>query len=149
MLTDLPLKMNDEVRDATRNCGNLTSRFRISSAMPSLKYSFSALPLMLTNGSTAIDLRPSSTGRGLAAAGAAVVAFVPFVAGARSASGADRAGGVRCTPPGPMSKAQASITAIRKPRPTSTVTRVTDQSGMLRFGSTVEATSITTQPLIA
>src|SRR6056297_125569 len=147
MPTDFPLKMNDEVREATRNCGSLTSRFRISSAMPSLKYSFSLSPLMFMKGSTAMDFRLSAGFTCAAGAGGAGAGDVASPGGAAGAS-ADL-GGVRCTPSGPRSNAQASETASRKPSTTSAVTRVTDQSGTFRLGSTVEATSMTIQPPIA
>ena len=60
--TSLPLKKNAEVRAATRKPGVRASAFKISSEMPSLKYSFSAFPLMFTNGSTAMDLFASEAG---------------------------------------------------------------------------------------
>src|SRR3546814_4241481 len=60
MSTFSPLRLNDDVRDETFSCGSLVSRLRISSEMPSLKYSFSASPLMLTNGSTAMVRRSSN-----------------------------------------------------------------------------------------
>src|SRR6267143_1636340 len=52
----LPLNANADVRAATRNAWILVSALMISSAMPSVKYSFSGSALMFTNGSTAIDL---------------------------------------------------------------------------------------------
>ena len=55
--TSLPLKANDEVREATCMPGTLASALMISSVMPSLKYSFSGSALMLASGSTAIALR--------------------------------------------------------------------------------------------
>jgi hypothetical protein len=50
-----PLKAKDEVRAATRSAWIFDSALMISSATPSVKYSFSASALMLTNGSTAMD----------------------------------------------------------------------------------------------
>ena len=55
MSTLLPLKLNADVRDATRRPRIFESTLSSSSAMPSAKYSFSSSSLMLTNGSTAID----------------------------------------------------------------------------------------------
>ncbi len=54
-----PLKANEEVRDATRSAWILVKALMMSSATPSLKYSFSASLLMLTKGSTAMDLGPA------------------------------------------------------------------------------------------
>ena len=48
------LKTNEEVLDVTCRPSTLTSAFKISSVIPSLKYSFSGSALILTNGSTAI-----------------------------------------------------------------------------------------------
>ena len=62
----LPLKKNADMRAATRKPGVRASAFKISSEMPSLKYLFSAFPLMFTNGSTAMDFWSVA----LAAAGA-------------------------------------------------------------------------------
>ena len=42
-----------------------------------------------------------------------------------------------------------NMMAMMNPRATSTVTRVTDQSGKFRLGRTVDATSITIQPAMA
>ncbi len=75
MLALLPLKANEEVREATCRPSTLTSRLSSSSAMPSEKYSWAGSSLMLTNGSTAIELR-LSLGAGCAdfwAAGSASV----------------------------------------------------------------------------
>src|SRR3989441_9680876 len=55
MSSFFPLNANDDVRAATRNAWILVRALMISSAMPSVKYSFSGSALMLTNGSTAID----------------------------------------------------------------------------------------------
>ena len=41
MSSFLPLNANDEVRDATRSACTFESALMISSAMPSVKYSFS------------------------------------------------------------------------------------------------------------
>src|SRR6266851_4497847 len=51
----LPLKANAEVRAMTFSPGILASKFRISSASPSLKYSFSLSALMLAKGRTAME----------------------------------------------------------------------------------------------
>ena len=53
--TSFPRKKNDDVRPATFRPGMLASTLMISSASPSLKYSFSLSALMLANGSTATD----------------------------------------------------------------------------------------------
>ena len=55
MSSFFPLNAKDEVRAATRSAWILVSALMISSAMPSVKYSFSGSALMLTNGRTAID----------------------------------------------------------------------------------------------
>src|SRR3546814_1333027 len=83
MSTFSPLRLNDDVRDETFSCGSLVSRLRISSEMPSLKYSFSASPLMLTNGSTAMVRRFSN--------GADVVG-VACTSGAAAGAGTGAAG---------------------------------------------------------
>src|SRR5436190_4951986 len=51
----LPLNEKAEVRAATRRPGVRASALRISSVMPSLKYSLSLAALMFSNGSTAMD----------------------------------------------------------------------------------------------
>src|SRR5205807_9777703 len=51
---------NDEVRAITRNCGICASWFSNSSDRPSEKYSCSLSELMLTKGSTAMDLEETS-----------------------------------------------------------------------------------------
>ena len=56
--TSLPLYENAEEREITRSFGIFASRFSSSSEIPSEKYSWSLSELMLTNGSTAIDLSP-------------------------------------------------------------------------------------------
>jgi len=52
----LPLNAKQDVRPGTRNPGTFDSTLINSSVMPSLKYSSFLSALMLTNGSTAIDL---------------------------------------------------------------------------------------------
>ena len=52
----LPLKENDDVREATRSPSTLTSTLSSSSEMPSEKYSLSGSSDMLMNGRTAMDL---------------------------------------------------------------------------------------------
>jgi hypothetical protein len=59
---------NDEVRAMTRRPGSRVSALMISSANPSLKYSFSLSALRLANGRTASDF---------ARAGSAAVALRP------------------------------------------------------------------------
>ena len=137
MSMSLPLNLNEEVREATRSCGSLVSRLRISSAMPSEKYSFSGSPDMLTNGSTATARRSSV---------ASLVMFSAGAASVRAAAGSWPASGVRWMPAGSTSNTHASATASTNPSATRTVTSVTLQSGTLRLGSTVEAISITAQP---
>jgi hypothetical protein len=56
------LKAKADVRAITFMSGILARRLMISSARPSLKYSFSLSPLMLTNGRTAIEAFSSSGG---------------------------------------------------------------------------------------
>ena len=69
-----PLKTKDDVRAVTIRSSNLTRALRISSVIPSVKYSFSGSELMLTKGSTAMDflvplpLDNRSTGEGTASA---------------------------------------------------------------------------------
>jgi len=55
-----PLKANAEVRAVTLNSVIFASTLRISSVIPSLKYSWSPSGLMSANGRTAIDGRVSS-----------------------------------------------------------------------------------------
>ena len=62
MLTFLPLNVNAELRAMTKSCGSFDNAVMMSSEMPSAKYSCSASPLMLANGSTAIDERAGSAG---------------------------------------------------------------------------------------
>src|SRR5262245_21697482 len=50
-----PLNANDDVREATRSARILVRALMISSATPSVKYSFSGSALIFTNGNTAID----------------------------------------------------------------------------------------------
>jgi|HubBroStandDraft_4_1064222.scaffolds.fasta_scaffold49109_3 hypothetical protein len=57
MSSVLPLKANADVRAVTFSAGICARKLMISSASPSLKYSFSLSPPMLANGSTAIDGR--------------------------------------------------------------------------------------------
>jgi hypothetical protein len=54
----LPRNANDDVRAMTFSSEILASEFRISSASPSEKYSFSLLLLRLTKGSTATERPP-------------------------------------------------------------------------------------------
>src|SRR5439155_1390476 len=62
MSTFVPLKLNAEVREATRRPRIFESTLSNSSARPSAKYSFSSSRLMFTKGSTAIDGMFSSIG---------------------------------------------------------------------------------------
>src|SRR6266403_3471527 len=55
MSTVLPLYVNDEFRAITNKDFNRDKEVMMSSAIPSAKYSCSGLPLMLVNGSTAIE----------------------------------------------------------------------------------------------
>jgi hypothetical protein len=64
MSTGTPLKLNADVRDATRNPRIFDRTLSSSSARPSAKYSLAASSLMLTNGSTAIDGASASAGAG-------------------------------------------------------------------------------------
>ncbi len=56
------MNANAEVRDATWSDCTFISALMISSAIPSVKYSFSGSALMLANGSTAIDVRAATAG---------------------------------------------------------------------------------------
>ncbi len=67
MSSFLPLKANEEVRDATRSAWIFDRALMISSAMPSVKYSFSGSLLMLAKGSTATDFAAETTGAGITA----------------------------------------------------------------------------------
>jgi hypothetical protein len=58
------LKANEEVRDATRSDWIFVRALMISSAMPSVKYSFSGSALMFAKGSTATDLAAETMGCG-------------------------------------------------------------------------------------
>ena len=65
MSSVVPLKAKVDVRDATPSDLIFESALMISSAMPSVKYSFSGSLLVLVKGSTAIDLTtcaPSGAG---------------------------------------------------------------------------------------
>jgi len=62
MSTSFPLKVKEEVREATWMPGTLASALMISSVMPSLKYSFSGSALRLASGSTAMALRAGEAG---------------------------------------------------------------------------------------
>ena len=62
--TFLPLKVNDELRAMTNSCESFDNAVMMSSVTPSAKYSCSASPLMLANGSTAIDTRDAFAGAG-------------------------------------------------------------------------------------
>jgi hypothetical protein len=62
MSTLMPLKLNADVRDATRKPRIFESTLSSSSARPSAKYSFSSSRLILMKGSTAIDGMVSSIG---------------------------------------------------------------------------------------
>jgi hypothetical protein len=126
--TSLPLKEKDEVRDATVSWGRRQRRFRTSSAMPSLKYSFSGSWLRLSSGSTAID-RISEAARG-SAGNAGAPAVSP---GAAAGSSGPRSGRI--------STAQASTSAIGKPTIANTVNSRTLQSGSSSCGKTTETTS--------
>jgi len=55
MSCSLPRNAKDDVRAMTLSAGIFESRFRISSARPSLKYSCSLSPLRLAKGRTAMD----------------------------------------------------------------------------------------------
>ncbi len=72
--TFCPLYENDDVRPATLSSRTCARAVRISSVMPSAKYSFSGSALRLSNGSTAID-RPG-----------ALAACVVAMSGSRSAA---------------------------------------------------------------
>ena len=76
MSTSLPLNENDEVRAMTRSCGTWASRLSSSSDRPSEKYSCSWSELMLTNGSTAMDLSLATTVAGAIVAGGAATLAV-------------------------------------------------------------------------
>ena len=124
----LPLKENDDVRPATFRPLTRASAFRISSAMPSEKYSWSLDGLKSANGSTAMD----GLAEAVPVAGAGCADFrtkryqtTPGAAArtpmARSTSPSRMAlasvadGAVRSIRPSLMSKAQASTTATGKP----------------------------------
>src|SRR2546425_458559 len=90
-----PLKAKADVRDATSNAWILLSALMISSATPSVKYSFSGSALMLTNGSTAMDLAWLVCGPALAgiAPGGVVTPSEGFKACPNSAAVANRSPG--------------------------------------------------------
>src|SRR3546814_12219969 len=98
--------------------------------MPSLKYSFSASPLMLTNGSTAM-VRRSSNGADVvgvactsgAAAGAGTgAAGVSGAAAIARGSGPAEGAASLAKPPGPRSNLQPNTTATGQPGRTNTTT---------------------------
>ncbi len=103
---------------------------------------------MLTNGNTAMARRLSSSVVGFFA-GFCGTADIAGCSAVVTASTGSPSGAVRCTPPGPISNAQASMIAIMNPSTTSAVTSVTVHSGRFRLGNTVEATSMTIQPATA
>ena len=75
MSASLSLNEKLEVRAMTRSCGTCASRFSSSSERPSEKYSCSWSELMLTNGSTAMELSLATTAAGaIGADGAATLA---------------------------------------------------------------------------
>src|SRR5712691_1194628 len=63
MPSDLPLRPNVEVRAATLSVGIRESALRISSVIPSEKYSLSGLALMFANGRTPMDCNSVSRDR--------------------------------------------------------------------------------------
>ena len=101
---------------------------------------------MLTKGSTAMDLRlPESVD-----VGAVLHGSDGSIREGRGSCGCFSVlAGVRCKPSGPISNAQASMTAMTNPSDTSKMTSVVVQSGRFNPGNTVEVTSITTQPAMA
>src|SRR6185312_3411950 len=58
--TCLPLYRNEPLRDTTSSADTLLRSVMMSSLMPSLKYSCSGSPLMLTNGNTQIEKHAGS-----------------------------------------------------------------------------------------
>ena len=117
------LNENEEDREITRNSGIFVSRFNISSEIPSAKYSLPASSLMLTNGSTAMDLSmgastnanlskakyPSATARTAMTIQSNFLVPAPGSGLLRSTSFSS------LTPAGVTSKTHASISAIGKP----------------------------------
>ncbi len=80
--SELPLYAKDDVREATPRPSTRTSTFSSSSEMPSEKYSLSLSPLMLTKGSTAIEVPADFA----SAAGCAAVVEGPAAAVAAGAA---------------------------------------------------------------
>jgi len=128
-----PLNWNDEVRAATLSSGTRASTLRISSEIPSEKYSCSLSELRLTKGRTAMDgvvATASAAGAGCAGFRTKKYQMVPGAAAntpmARSMSpsrtflGPAANGAVRSIFPSLMSKAQASMTATGKPSASAT-----------------------------
>ena len=70
------------MRDATPRPSTRTSTFSSSSEMPSEKYSLSLSPLMLTNGSTAIEVPAALASAAGCATAAAALAAVAVTGGA-------------------------------------------------------------------
>ena len=68
MPTSFPLNENDDVRAMTFSGSICASRFRISSEMPSEKYSCWASPLRFLKGNTAIDCSIGPSGHHLSQA---------------------------------------------------------------------------------
>lgn len=70
-----PLRANDTVREATRNDWIFVSALMISSAIPSVKYSFSGSGLMFAKGITAMDFAAEIVGCGMVAVSVGVEVF--------------------------------------------------------------------------
>ena len=162
--TSLPLKENADVRAATLRALIRDSAFSSSSAMPSEKYSCSGSLLMLTKGSTAIELRvpPDACGAGPTEAPAAgdrtagdpvsqtnlssansatATASTPMIRKSsrrpvrRVADTSRGTSSVRFNPCGVSSKAQANTSASGNPRNTSVVTTFSIHVGAPKSGN--------------
>ncbi|MFT3912671.1 MAG: hypothetical protein QM704_00890 [Anaeromyxobacteraceae bacterium] len=157
----LPLNWKDEVRPATRRPFTRASASRISSAMPSEKYSWSLAGLRSAKASTATDGGPSA----LAGPAAAVVAgarcprqknqATPGApsrspAATRSTSARVRGrGSAVSTRPARTSKIQASTRVIGNPSPSATTVAPRTQSGSpspCMMGSATWSTAKATRP---
>ena len=163
-----PLNENEEVRPMTRSPSTCVSAFKISSAIPSEKYSWSLPGLMSAKGSTAIEgvdgvgwfldgvvagVEWSRTKKYQSEPGAAASRPMPTSTSARrvprSQSALPSAGAVRSIAPAFTSNAHASTTATGKPSPSSTTTILRTESGRpspCMIGSTTCKTANETTP---
>ncbi len=156
----LPLKENDDVRPATFRPFTRASAFRISSAMPSEKYSWSFDGLKSANANTAMDgvaAVPAAGARGAGfrtkryqtTPGAAASAPMLTRTTARRAPRKPVVGSVRSMRPALTSKIQARPTTMGKPIASAATTYDSTASGQWNpcmIGSTIWSTANAAMP---